>query len=135
MLVVGVGVVGSLGALALGPFVLKEVYSADLAGTTLAILAAGSACFMVALALAQAIIALKGHKLVAIGWVVATLALGLGVWLGSDDVFRRVEIGLLLSSVAAMIFFAVTLRYKLGTGARPDEGSVLEALTDMPLET
>ena len=43
ILVVGVGVVGSLGALAIGPFVLEKVYDAELDGVTLAILAAGSA--------------------------------------------------------------------------------------------
>lgn len=139
LLVAAVGVVGSVGALALGPFVLEKVYDAKLAGTTLAILAAGSACYMVALALAQGVIALKGHKLVAIGWVVATIALVLSIllstWLSSTDIFRRVEIGLLASSVAAMVYFALTLRYKLRSGVRPDNLSVLEAFTDMPLET
>ena len=110
VLVVGVGVVGSLGALAIGPFVLEKVYNAELDGVTLAILAAGSACYMVALALAQAVIALRGHSLVALGWVVGAIALALGVWLGSDDVFRRVEIGVLASSIAAMTFFAFALR-------------------------
>ena len=135
MLVVAVGVIGSLGALALGPFVLKKVYAADLAGTTLAILAAGSALYMLAISLAQAIIALKGHKLVAAGWVIATVALALGTWLGSDDVFRRVEIGLLVSSVAAVMSFGVMLHLRLRSDARPDDDSVLEAYTDMPFET
>ena len=135
MLVVAVGVIGSLGALALGPFVLKKVYAADLAGTTLAILAAGSALYMLAISLAQAIIALKGHKLVAAGWVIATVALALGTWLGSDDVFRRVEIGLLVSSVAAVVSFGVMLHLRLRSDARPDDDSVLEAYTDMPFET
>ena len=121
VLVVGVGVVGSLGALAIGPFVLETVYDAELDGVTLAILAAGSACYMLALALAQAVIALKGHSLVALGWVTGAVALALGVWLGSDDVFRRVEIGVLASSIAAMTFFAFALRYKLASGARPDD--------------
>jgi O-antigen/teichoic acid export membrane protein len=135
VLVVGVGVVGSLGALAIGPFVLEKVYNAELDGITLAILAAGSGCYMVALALAQAVIALRGHSLVALGWVVGAIALALGVWLGSDDVFRRVEIGVLASSIAAMTFFAFALRHKLALGVRPDDQSVLEALADRPLES
>jgi O-antigen/teichoic acid export membrane protein len=135
VLVIGVGVVGTIGALAIGPFVLEKVYDAELDGPTLAILAAGSACYMLSLALAQAVIALKGHSLVALGWVTGAVALALGTWLSSDDVFRRVEIGVLLSSIAAMTFFAFALRYKLRSGARPDDASVLEAFTDMPLET
>ena len=119
VLVVGVGVVGSLGALAIGPFVLEKVYDAELDGVTLAILAAGSGCYMVALALAQAVIALKGHSLVALGWVTGAVALALGVLFGSDDVFRRVEIGVLASSIAAMTFFAFALRYKLRPAPAP----------------
>ena len=81
MLVVAVGVLGSLGALAIGPFMLEKVYDAELSGVTLALLAAGSGCYMVALALSQAIIALKGHSLVARGWVCGAVALALGTWL------------------------------------------------------
>jgi O-antigen/teichoic acid export membrane protein len=135
VLVIGVGVIGSLGALAIGPFVLEKVYDAELDGATLAVLAAGSACYMVALALSQAVIALKGHSLVALGWVTGAIALALGTWLSSDDVFRRVEIGVLLSSIAALTFFAVALRFKLASGARPDDQSVLEAFSEMPLES
>lgn len=135
MLVVAVGVVGSLGALAIGPFVLERVYEAELGGVTLAILALSSACYMLALALAQAVIALKGHSLVALGWLIGAAALGVGTLVGSDDVFRRVEIGVLTSSVAALVFFAFALRVRLESGARPDDGSMLEAMIDMPLET
>ena len=109
----------------LGPFVLEVVYDADLTGRTLAMLALGSACYMVALALAQAVIALKGHALVALGWAIGVVAFLLATWLSSDDVFRRVEIGLLVSSVAAMAAFALALRHKLAIGAVPDTGSVL----------
>ena len=135
VLVIGVGIIGSLGALAIGPFILEKVYDAELSSVTLALLAAGSACYMVSLALAQAVIALKGHSLVAGGWVIGVVALLIGAWLGSDEVFRRVEIGLLTSSIAAMAYFGLALRHKLESGARPDEQSVLEGLTDMPFET
>jgi len=135
LLVVAVGILGTVGALALGPFALETVYDTTLEGTTLALLAAGSACYMLALALAQAVIALKGHRIVAVGWVVAGVALALGTWVSSSDVFRRVEIGLLASSLAAVVFFAVALRGRLASGVRPDDESVLEAFTDMPFET
>jgi O-antigen/teichoic acid export membrane protein len=135
VLVLGVGVVGTIGAFILGPFVINVVYDADLTGQTLAMLALGSACYMVALALAQAVIALKGHPLVALGWITGVVSFVLATWLSSDDLFTRVEIGLLVSSVAALTAFALALRYKLATGAVPDRESVLEAITDMPLET
>ena len=119
MVVLVVGVVGTLGALVLGPFVIEVVYGADLTGRTLAMLALGSACYMVALALAQAVIALKGHALVALGWFIGVVAFLLGTWLSSDDLFRRVEIGLLLSSIAAMAAFALALRYRWPAASSP----------------
>lgn len=134
-LVAVVCIIGTLGALLLGPFALRLVYDAELSGSTMAILACGSGLYMVALALAQGVIALKGHSLVAAGWATAMAALALGVWLGSDDVFRRVEIGLITSSVAAVVFFAFALRQRLRSGVEPDAESVLVAITDMPFET
>jgi hypothetical protein len=46
-----------------------------------------------------------------------------------------VEIGLLASSIAAMTSFAIVLRYKLRSGATPDQGSIMDAITDMPFES
>ncbi|MGH9269733.1 MAG: lipopolysaccharide biosynthesis protein [Ilumatobacteraceae bacterium] len=137
MIVVGaVGIFGTIGAFVLGPWAIELVYGAeDLTGRTLAMLALGSALYMVALALAQAVIALKGHALVALGWAAGVVAFLLGTWLSSDDVFRRVEIGLLLASVTSVAVFGLALRHQLHLGARPDEESMLEAITDMPLET
>jgi hypothetical protein len=111
------------------------VFNADLTGRTLALLAFSSACYMVALATAQAVIALKGHALVSIGWGIGVIAFIIGTWQGSDDVFRRVEIGLLASSIAAMVTFALTLRYKLTIGVVPDQDSIMDAIIDMPFES
>jgi O-antigen/teichoic acid export membrane protein len=134
--VLAVGVIGTLGALVLGPFAITLVYGADdLTGRTLAMLALGSAIYMGALALAQAVIALKGHALVAVGWVIGVIVFLLATWLSSDDLFTRVEIGLVTSSAAAFLTFAVCLRYKLASGVVPDNESILEAITDMPLES
>jgi O-antigen/teichoic acid export membrane protein len=134
--VLAVGVVGTLGALVLGPFMITLVYGADeLTGKTLAMLALGSAIYMGALALAQAVIALKGHALVAVGWIIGVVVFLLATWLSSDDLFTRVEIGLVASSVAAFLTFAICLRYKLASGVVPDDQSILEAITDMPLES
>jgi O-antigen/teichoic acid export membrane protein len=134
LVVLGVGVVGSVGALILGPFVIDIVYGADLSGRTLAMLALGSACYMVALSLAQAVIALRGHAFVAVGWIIGVVAFFLGTWLFSDDLFKRVEFGLLLSSVASMATFAIVLRRRLAQGVVPDEASLMDAINDMPID-
>lgn len=134
MVVLGVGVVGTVGALILGPFVIDIVYGADLSGRTLAMLALGSACYMVALSLAQAVIALRGHAFVAVGWIIGVVAFFLGTWLFSDDLFKRVEFGLLISSVASMVTFAIVLRHRLAQGVVPDEASLMDAISDMPID-
>jgi O-antigen/teichoic acid export membrane protein len=133
--VLAVGVVGTAGAFVIGPWAIEVVYDADLTGRTLAVLALGSACYMIALATAQALIALHGHALVAVGWAIGVVVFVLTTWLVSDDLFQRVELGLLAASIASMASFAVALKIKLASGAAPDPSSVMEALTDMPFES
>ena len=53
----------------------------------------------------------------------------------SDDLFRRVEIGLLLASLVVGDRVRAVAAPPPAGGARPDEGSMLEAITDMPLES
>lgn len=133
-LVLLVGVVGVLGAFFLGPFAVDTLYEAELSRRTLALLALGSAFYMVGLAIAQAVIALHGHALVALGWTVGMVVFVITTWLIGGEVFRRVELGLLFGSGAAMTVFWFSLQQRLKAGAVPDEGSVIEALTDMPFE-
>ena len=90
---------------------------------------------MVALALAQAVIALKGHALVGVGWGLGMAGFIVVTWLSSDDLFRRIEYGLVASSMVAMVAFAVALRYKLRSGSEPTHASVMEAIIDMPFES
>ncbi|HAN36008.1 MAG: hypothetical protein GYA65_02060 [Actinobacteria bacterium] len=133
VLVVGAG--GVVGSYLLGPFIIRKMYDAELTSRTLAMLALGSALYMVALALAQAVIALKGHALVGVGWGLGMAGFIVVTWLSSDDLFRRIEYGLVASSMVAMVAFAVALRYKLRSGSEPTHASVMEAIIDMPFES
>jgi O-antigen/teichoic acid export membrane protein len=133
--VVAVGGLGTVGAWLLGPFAVDLLYDAELSRRTLAILALGSACYMLGLAIAQAVIALHGHAQVALGWTVGMVAFVLATWLIGGEVFRRVELAVLIGSASAMTVFAIALRSKLRSGAVPSESSLLEAMTDMPFET
>ncbi len=134
-LVVAVGIVGTVGAWFVGPFAADLLFGADLTRRTLAVLAAGSAFYMLGLAMAQAVIALHGHAQVALGWTVGMVTFALSTWLIQGEVFRRVELGLLIGSASAMAVFAWSLQNRLRAGAVPSESSVLEAMTDMPLES
>lgn len=133
--VLGVGVLGVSGAFLLGPLAIEILYDSDLSRTTLATLALGSVFYMVGLAMAQAVIALHGHALVAVGWTAGMAGFVLSTWLISGEVFRRVEIALLIGSGIAMTVFWFALRTRLRAGVAPSQESVIEALTDMPFET
>jgi O-antigen/teichoic acid export membrane protein len=134
-LVAAVGVIGTVGAFVIGPFAIETVYGAELSGRTLAMLALSSAIYMACIATAQAVIALRGHAEVALGWALGVLAFFLGTWLSSDLLFRRIEIGLVLSSSTALLAFTISLRRRLAAGTQPTPGSVMDALTDMPFES
>ena len=133
-LVVAVGVVGTIGAYVLGPFVVDLMYGADLTGRTMAMLALSSALYMAAIATGQAVVALRGHGLVAGGWIVATATFFLATWLSSNQMFRRIEIGLVMSSLAAVVCFLAALRHRLALGATAlDPTDVL--LPELPLDS
>lgn len=129
VVVIGVGLAGTAGAFLLGPFAIELVYDAELGGRTLAALALASGVYMMALALGQAVIALKGHGLVAFGWGLGVATFVLVTWLSSNDLFRRIEYGLFASSVVSMIAFGIALKARLDAGANPDPDSLVEAAT------
>ena len=113
IVVAGIGVAGTIFGALLGPWTLRLVYDADLGGRTLAMLALSSALYMMALAVSQAVLALEDHAYVALGWVISVVTFVVGTWLSSDDVFQRIEIGLVASSAAAVIAFGLRLRRRL----------------------
>lgn len=135
VVVIGVGALGTIGSFALGPPVLDLVYDGGLDRRTLTLLALGSAIYMIALATAQAVIALHGHAVVGLGWLVGMVTFLLGAAFSADDLYLRVEIGLVGSSVAALCVFATALRKLLDSGASVDLDSLSDALSDRPLES
>jgi O-antigen/teichoic acid export membrane protein len=133
-LVLAVGLAAVVGAFLIGPFVVKVFFDSDLTRRTLTMLALASALYMLALALAQAVIALHGHAKVALGWFVG-MAVFVGVILvPNDDLLLRVELGQVAGSGAALVVFAVVLRALVRTDVRLDEGAILEAFGELPLE-
>jgi hypothetical protein len=99
------------------------------------VLALGSAFYMLGLAISQAVLALHGHAQVALGWTVGMVTFIVTTAVLDGEVFRRVELGLLAGSMAAMLVFAVSLHGRLQSGEVPDAGSLMDAMTDMPFES
>lgn len=134
ILVAAIGVVGTLGAFLLGSPIVELVFKADLTGRTMAMLALSSAIYMAAIATAQAVVALRGHTFVAAGWGIAVITFLLATWVSSDQLFRRIEIGLVVSSLAGLVCFAAALRSRLAAGVATTPGDV-GPLPELPLET
>jgi len=124
VLVIGVGVFGTIGAFLFGPFFLDLVYGGGIDRRTLTLLALASAIYMMALAIAQAVIALRGHRLVALGWLLSFLSYVICAWKVSQDLFLRVEVALVVSSTVALVSFALSLKALLKSGATVDIESV-----------
>ena len=133
VLVAAIGALGTVGAFAIGSPIVELVFEADLTGRTMAMLALSSAIYMAAIATAQAVVALRGHAFVAAGWAVAVVTFLVATWLSSDQLFRRIEIGLVVSSLAGLVCFALALRHRLEAGVPAAAGDV-GPLPELPLD-
>ena len=97
-------------------------------------LAAGSGAYVVATALAQALIALGGLRRVAVGWGIGCVVLLVIVSFGVDPVVR-VEIAFVAGDGRRpSLAMAVELWRQQASGAVATPGAVIEAMNDLPLE-
>ncbi len=133
-------VLGTIVGYLLGPFVVRTMSGPefDMTHRTMGLLAAGSGFYMMALALAQAVIALGGHRRQLVGWFSGVVALLFTTWLASDDLYLRVELGLLVGSLVAFVVMGYLLIRRLILSARQalevDPGNFIEALHDVAVE-
>lgn len=138
LIVIAVGVIGVLGALVLGPWAVQLFFDKSISASELAMLAAGSGAFILALTLAQALIALMGHAKATVSWVVG-IAIGAValVLLSVADVelFLRVEISFLVACLGCAAVMAALLVGQMRAGI-PDESveRLLEGIEHEPLE-
>ena len=103
-------VVATIGAAVLGPPVVGIAFGEDFAlgSRDFALLAAGSSIYLLALTLAQALIALEFQARVALGWLVGVVAFVLGIALVGGIPFR-IEVGFLAGTVAATVAMGALL--------------------------
>lgn len=135
LIIVGaVGVIGTVGAFILGPWVLELVYDGGIDRRTMTLLAFASALYMLALAIAQAVIALSGHGRVAFGWCAGFATFALVAWLSSNDLYLRVELALVASSVISLAIFFLSLRTKMSGNVSFDDASMIDAFAERPLD-
>ena len=134
--VVGIAVIGTVAAFTLGPFAGKILFGKDkftMGNIDLGLLAAGSGVYIVALTLAQAVIALNGHAKQTFAWfvgvvvfvVVAAVVTGLEL---------RVELAFLIGSAASTAAMIVFLAQQLRTTAARGITPLIQAIEQEPLE-
>jgi O-antigen/teichoic acid export membrane protein len=135
--VAGLAAIGTVVGVVLGPFIVELMFpTADLGARTMGLLAAGAGLYMLAMACAQALIALGGHRDQAIGWFAGCVALGITVAFVSDDLFFRVEIALLMGSAVALATMGGLLIRRLAARGplHVDSGDLIEAIHEVALE-
>ena len=132
--VTAVAVLGTVGSFVLGPPILTMVYDGGLDRRTLTLLALASGMYMLALAVSQGVIALQGHKFVAVGWLSAMIGFLAVTTFVSDDLFLRVELGLVAGSTVALAVFSYAFQARMNAGAIPDAESMIDGVPDLPLE-
>ena len=115
--VVGIGVLATVTACAIGPVVVTTMFGQEfeLSHKDLGLLAAASAVYMLALALAQALIALANYSRVVLGWGAGLVGFVVVTALG-HELLPRVEYGFLAGSTAAAVVMAVSVYTLLSRG-------------------
>jgi O-antigen/teichoic acid export membrane protein len=118
--VAAIGTASTVVAALLGPFAVRILFGDEfrLSHRDMALLAAGSAVYMAALALAQALIALSRHDRAALGWACGVVAFVIGVAAGSE-LLLRVEVGYLAGSCVAAVAMALFLARTMSRVSEP----------------
>lgn len=113
-MVAAIGLAGTLVAFAIGPPVIRLLFGPDfdLSRRDLALLAAGSATIMLAAALGQSLIALSSQRRVAVGWFLGVVAF-LAIVTAGNDLFLRVELGILGGALVAAVAMGVFTQARL----------------------
>jgi len=137
LVVVAIGALGVVAGGTLGPYVGKILFGSKfhLNQLDLALLAAGSGLFILALTLAQALIALMGHARAMVGWLLGIVVFTVVTALAGHELFLRVEIGSIAGAGAAAGLMAFWLVRQLRAGIpRESLAALVEQIEHEPLE-
>jgi O-antigen/teichoic acid export membrane protein len=127
-----VGAAGTAGAFVVGPTIVRVLFGPAyaLGSRDFATLAGGTIAYMVALAYAQGLIALRGHRLVAAAWLSGLGAFAVVTTLGSE-LISRVGNGFFAGSVTAAVVMALLVQVRLRSSRAPGTERV-EQLPEVP---
>jgi O-antigen/teichoic acid export membrane protein len=133
--VLAIGAASAIGSALLGPWAVRTFFGSDfqLDARDMALLGLGSAVYMLALTLGQALIALEHHRRYALGWVVGVVVFLVAVVVGGSDVLVRAELAYVFGSVAALIAMTA-LMWRPVRQATGDDTALLAAVAAEPIE-
>ena len=134
--VIVIGMASAIGSTVLGPWAVRTFFGSDfqLSARDMALLGFGSAFYMLALTLGQALIALEHHGRYAFGWVVGVVAFLVTVLVGGSDVLLRGELAYFVGSIAALIAMTALLWRPLQETTGREAESLLDAVRAEPIE-
>jgi O-antigen/teichoic acid export membrane protein len=121
--VTAIGIMGTVAGYSVGPFVLRKAFDVELGHTDVGLLALGTGFIIIAMSIAQAMIALKGQNAVAMGWLVGMIAFVIVAAMG-NDLLLRVELAALVASAASAGALALAF-VRILRAAERDEDRVL----------
>jgi O-antigen/teichoic acid export membrane protein len=135
LIVVGLGVVGTIGGQTLGPWAGDLLFGDKwiLHNRDMALLAGGSGTFILALTLAQGLIALKAYARATIAWVVGIVVFVVTTALG-NDLFLRTELGFVTGGGAAALVMGGLLLDQMRRGIDATVGDLVEVIEHEALE-
>ncbi len=137
VIVVGIAVIGTLAAFTIGVPVGEILFPPfKINSLDLGLLAAGSGAFIIALTVAQALLALKGHAQAALAWLLGVLAF-FAVTAAIAPVAElemQVEIGFLAGAAVATLVMSFALYNRMRHGVDAGVDSLITQIEHEPLE-
>lgn len=134
VIVVGIAVVGTIAAFAIGVPVGKILFPPfTIDSVDLGLLAAGSGAFIIALTVAQALLALKGHRPAALAWLAGVIVFVI-VAAALSDLELRVELGFLVGALASTLVMGISLFSRMRRGVDEGVDSLITQIEHEPLE-
>lgn len=134
LVVVGIASIGTLAAFTIGPAVGRVLFKDfTIDNLDLGLLALGSGVFIVALTIAQALIALHGHRAATFAWGAGVLGFLLGT-AAITGLPLRVEVGFVVGAAIATAVMAGALIIRMRKGVPESIDSLITAIGHEPLE-
>ena len=134
--VIVIGAVSAIGSAVLGPWAVRTFFGSDfqLDARDMALLGFGSAVYMLALTLGQALIALEHHGRYAFAWVAGVVGFLVVVVIGGTDVLLRAELAYAVGSTVTLVAMTLLLWRPLRETTGHEAEAFFDAVRAEPVE-